>query len=209
MSTPGTESTGHGALNNPDVGHEYDDVDIRGLFWFVVTLAGIVVVLQLGIWGLFVVFDKHEQSNDPTVSPLAEPVGTLPPQPRLQTTPWTDLQQFRLHEDEYVDSYGWVDQKAGVVHLPIDTAKSLLLQRGIPARSGNVSSIEGTDRAFAYGESTGGRNMPAGQADMSTASGAADAAAAAAAEPGRGAQAGAGAETKPAQAAEKKPGGGS
>ncbi len=31
-------------------------------------------------------------------------------------------------------SYGWVDQPAGVVRIPIDRAMELLAQRGLPTR---------------------------------------------------------------------------
>ena len=31
-------------------------------------------------------------------------------------------------------SYGWVDQQAGVVRIPIDRAMELLAQRGLPTR---------------------------------------------------------------------------
>jgi hypothetical protein len=31
-------------------------------------------------------------------------------------------------------SYGWVDEKAGTVHIPIDRAMDLIVQRGLPVR---------------------------------------------------------------------------
>ena len=33
-----------------------------------------------------------------------------------------------------LNSYGWVDPKAGVVRIPIDRAMDLLLQKGLPVR---------------------------------------------------------------------------
>ena len=38
------------------------------------------------------------------------------------------IRRQALHE------YGWVDQKTGVAHVPIDQAKKLLAERGLPAR---------------------------------------------------------------------------
>ena len=168
---PGTDANPHphGDLHNPDVAHESTDVSIRGVLWFVVILAGTVIIVQFAMAGLMKVFNHYEAKNDPFVSPQAAPAGTLPPEPRLQTTPWEDLKQFRAGEDLVLHSYGWVDQQNGVVRLPIDKAKALLLERGIPVRANAPTDpTEGTYFA-STGESNSARNIPAGQADMSTA----------------------------------------
>src|SRR5262249_52671146 len=78
-----------------------------------------------------------------------------------------DLKTLRADETAYLHGYGWIDQRAGVARIPIDRAKELLLQKGLPVRQGPVDPSEGTSFA-ATGESTGGRNLPAGGADMST-----------------------------------------
>lgn len=168
-STQGTDAHPHGSLQNEEVAHESSDISVRGLLWFVVTLAVIVAIIQVGIVGLFKVFDRIETRNDPFVTPLAAPEAFPPSmsEPRLQTTPWLDLKQFREGEDAYLNSYGWVDQKTGVAHLPIDKAKELLLQRGLPTRPGPADPSEGT-HAYAYGESSGGSAIPAGGADLSS-----------------------------------------
>jgi hypothetical protein len=166
---PGTDAHPHGDLHNPDVAHESTDISIRGVMWFVVILAATVIIVQLAMAGLMKAFEHYEAANDPFVSPQAVPAGTLPPEPRLQTTPWQDLKEFRAAEELSLHSYGWIDQKSDVVHLPIDKAKALLLQRGIPVRTGAPNDpTEGTHVA-AGGESNSARMIPAGQGDMSTA----------------------------------------
>jgi hypothetical protein len=184
MGTPGTnaDAHAHGDLQNPDTAHELSDINVRGIVWFVIVLAVTVVVVQVSMWGLFRLFDHVEVVNEPAVSPLATPTGTLPPEPRLQTTPWRDLEAFRASEDQYLNSYGWVDQHGGVAHLPIDRAKELLLQRGIPTRQGPSDPTEGT-HVFALGESNSAEAIPAGTADMSSGQ------STPAAEPGTGATA--------------------
>ena len=167
---PGTnpDAHAHGDLHNPDVAHESTDISIRGVLWFVVILAVTVVVVQVAMAGLMKVFEHYEAANDPFVSPQAVRAGTLPPEPRLQTTPWEDLKAFRAAEELTLHSYGWVDQKSDVVHLPIDKAKALLLQRGIPVRTGTPNDpTEGTHLA-STGESNSARTIPAGGADAST-----------------------------------------
>src|SRR2546422_915423 len=64
----------------------------------------------------------------------------VPPEPRLQgapgheNSPAIDIEKFRAQETQSLNSYGWVDSKAGVVRIPIEDAKKLLLQRGLPVR---------------------------------------------------------------------------
>jgi hypothetical protein len=162
-STPGTDAHAHrhGSLENVEVAHEHTDISIRGIVWFLVMLVAIVIVTDIAMWGLFKGLDTLEQRNDPFVTPLAAPAGQLPPEPRLQTTPWQDLRQFRADERKQLDSYGWADQKAGIGHIPIERAKELLLQRGLPSRANAApDETEGTHVA-ASGEAAGGRNIRA------------------------------------------------
>jgi hypothetical protein len=153
-------------LKNPDVTHETSDINVRAIIWFVVVLAVTVIVVDVAMVGLFKVFDHIERANDPYVSPLSPnpaAIGTPSvsfPEPRLQTTPWEDLKNLRADETGYLNSYGWVDQKAGEAHIPIDKAKQMLLQRGIAVRPELGDATEGT-HFYATGESSGGRNIPA------------------------------------------------
>ena len=59
-----------------------------------------------------------------------------PPSPRLQLAPPADLQTFRAREEAELNSYGWINRTAGVVRIPIDRAMELVLQEGLPVRSG-------------------------------------------------------------------------
>ncbi|PYR95214.1 MAG: hypothetical protein DMF84_01850 [Acidobacteria bacterium] len=162
-STPGTDAHAHphGSLENVEVAHEHSDISIRGIIWFLAMLVVIVLVTDVAMWGLFKGFDKLEQRDDPFVTPLAAPAGQLPAEPRLQTTPWQDLTQLRADEQKHLDGYGWVDQRGGIGHVPIERAKELLLQRGLPSRANaSPDATEGTHVA-ASGEAAGGRNIRA------------------------------------------------
>lgn len=55
-----------------------------------------------------------------------------PAQPRLQANPRADLREYRAREQRRLHGYGWVDRDAGVVHVPIDRAMDLLVERGLP-----------------------------------------------------------------------------
>lgn len=56
--------------------------------------------------------------------------------PQLQIMPAMDLSNFRAREETELNSYGWIDRTAGVVRIPIGRAIDLLLERGLPTRSG-------------------------------------------------------------------------
>ena len=161
----------HGPIDNPDVVHEESDINVRAIIGFVIVLTGITLAVDVAMWGLFKALDYYEVKNDAPVSPLALPpapvTGGPQPAPGLQTTPWADLKQFRAEQNAYLHGYGWVDEHAGMAHVPIEKAKELLLKQGLPVRPELADALEGTNVA-ASGESNGGRTIPAGQPDRSS-----------------------------------------
>ncbi len=67
------------------------------------------------------------------------------PQPRLASNERLEINDFRVHEEQTLNNYGWVDEQAGVVRIPIDRAMQLLAQRGLPTRpqDGTVRPSDG------------------------------------------------------------------
>ena len=118
----------------PDLPVEGDGINYRGIVWFVATLTIVTLVCQILMWALFAVFEKRTASSDTPRSPLAAPQGTLPPAPNLVTNEPGTLHSFRESEDTVLSTYDWVDKDKGVVRIPIDRAKELLLERGLPTR---------------------------------------------------------------------------
>jgi hypothetical protein len=53
--------------------------------------------------------------------------------PRLEVDPSEALRSRREREKELLTSYGWVDRERGVVRIPIERAKELLVERGLPS----------------------------------------------------------------------------
>ena len=165
----------HEELHNEDVAHEHSDINVRGILMFVVAVTIVGVVSATGMAGLFWLFQRQAAANDPKVSPLAVPATTMPrsttaspyfgpaPQPQLLTNEPAALRQLRETEDQALHQYGWVDQAAGVARVPIDQAKKLLIERGLPSRPAGVDPKLGT-HAPAFGEATGGRTIPTGAA---------------------------------------------
>lgn len=116
--------------------HERTDAEprvvLRVLLWLLVGTALVAFGLVYLTRGLV----AFERAGDPAGAPLSQPPGRQPPEPRLQTRPFVDLERQRDEERRLLTSYGWVDEKAGVVRIPIEAAKTLLLSRGLPVAAG-------------------------------------------------------------------------
>ena len=112
--------------------HETRDANIRNVIIFGVGLAALIALGFAVSAGVLHYFAVHQPLGLPA-SPF-ENVRALPPAPQLQVAPAQDLEHYIAGQDRELNSYGWVDQKAGVVRIPIDRAMELLLQKGLPVR---------------------------------------------------------------------------
>jgi hypothetical protein len=123
-------------LSNPENRFEHGDVNFRALSKFAIGLV-ITAIFSAGlVLGIFQ-YLLHREGGVPAsrIESPAQDARQLPPEPRLEETPMTDLQEMRAAEDKILHSYGWSDQANGIVRLPIDRAMELIAQRGLPARS--------------------------------------------------------------------------
>jgi hypothetical protein len=139
-------TTGHG-------GYERQDLQPSGILYFLLTIVVGIVICVVVLKGLFGILDRREKAAQPPVNPLVTnvpedtrhiahgyPQSTFP-NPKLEEDERGQLNGIRLTEDQTLDSYGWVDEKAGTVRIPIERAMDLLVQRGLPLRGqGAVSA---------------------------------------------------------------------
>jgi hypothetical protein len=129
---------------------ERRDINSRDVIWFLVGLAVAGVIITIAVNGFYHYLDARSKAEQTPVSPLVTNVPTdtrhLPtdykdylkqnfPSPQLEIDERTQLDQIRLKEEETLATYGWVDQKAGVVRIPIERAMDLIAQRGLPTRA--------------------------------------------------------------------------
>jgi len=124
---------------------EQQDLSAKSVFGFLAGLAVAVSIVVLILVGTFKLLDRSEARNQPEQNPLTNKVSADTravteentkkfPEPRLESNERSDINKFRLQEEQTLNSYGWVDQKAGVVHIPIDRAMGLIAERGLPTR---------------------------------------------------------------------------
>ena len=119
----------------PGAGYEHTDANIwiiaKFLFWLAVAAAIIHVGLGL-LFGLFV--SQRVEHTDPRYPMAVREGERLPPEPRLQGAPGSQypreaILNFRTGEEAVLQQYGWVDKGAGTVHIPIQEAMRLMLDR--------------------------------------------------------------------------------
>lgn len=128
---------------NPETRHEESDVNVRALLWAVVifiVFAGLTHLILFLQFHAYARYFRNETSQPMTM--MTRP-SSVPATPRLQpletsalppnaNTPVKDMEEMRAAEEQSMNRAGWVDQQKGVVRLPIDVAKKLVVQRGLP-----------------------------------------------------------------------------
>lgn len=122
----------HKAPKHGPEGFEHSDANVGSLYKYGLTLAILIACVMLAMVPTYNFFAKHE-SLGPPASPF-ENQRTLPPEPRLQPQPGSDLRSYCEMEQQQLNTYGWVDQHNGVVRVPVDRAMDMVLQKGLPAR---------------------------------------------------------------------------
>jgi hypothetical protein len=119
-------------------GYERRDANTRTLIGFGIGLAiTLIVVIFVARWTFR--FLAHEEPLGPPPTPF-ENARVLPPQPRLQVEPHMDLKTYCDQQLNNLNSYGWIDQQGGLVHIPVELAMDDALKQGFPTRPANESN---------------------------------------------------------------------
>lgn len=126
---------------------EGDGVSYSGIVWFIVILTLTTVACQLIVWAAFEFMEWRVDRSDPARAPLAAErarpaiergrmvTGTPEsPRPALLVAEPVALQEHREAEATSLSGYSWVNRDAGTVRIPIDRAKALVIERGLPTR---------------------------------------------------------------------------
>jgi hypothetical protein len=143
MDARDNKTSNHGS---PDARESYEHRDLQasGIVYFLVSLAVVTILCMFGLKGFYHYLDGRERSTQEPLNPLVkkapEDTRAIPPgypqsafpNPRLEVDERNQINGFLMKQDDTLYSYGWVDEKAGIVRIPIDRAMDLLVQRGLP-----------------------------------------------------------------------------
>ena len=139
-------SDAHGSHHSEGAGYEQSDVQIGGIIRFGVGLTVATIVVCLLMWGLFKYFEAREAREEQALVPatrIAVDQPRRPAGPVLQGAPGSkfelksplmEMEEWLKVEQEQLNNSGWVDRNAGITRIPIERAKELLLERGLPFR---------------------------------------------------------------------------
>jgi hypothetical protein len=138
---PNPDAKPQGRRRAVSVGYEKRDANAKWLFGIVLFLAICGLIMHLVLAGVLGRMEKTPASADRWSG--ANPISAKPPPPNLQISSTADLKAFRAREERDLNTYGWVDKNAGIVRVPIARAMELVLQRGLPTRTGTNEAATG------------------------------------------------------------------
>jgi len=144
MSDDRARTEGHENQGN-DTGFEHEDLGTRPIFGFLISLVILGVLIYYVIWGIFYFLDSFNRRTEQVRTPLVQVESNKEantrevrnehiqrfPEPRLEEDERGELAGFRYGEEEKLNSYGWVDEKEKIAHIPITQAIELVAQRGL------------------------------------------------------------------------------
>jgi hypothetical protein len=160
--------------HNEGAGFERQDLGSRPVYGFLISLVVIGVLVYYAVWGIFYALETYNSKHQPATNPMVQQTTTSTrtvepgaiekafPEPRLETNERGEINDFRLGEEQTLNSYGWVDQSSGVVRIPITEAMKLVAERGLstkPATGTVPQSPVNLSQAAAAASDTS--NMPA------------------------------------------------
>jgi hypothetical protein len=169
-----TEHSNHS--RNDEVRFERRDLSPKAILGSLFALAVFVAAVYFIVLGTYWFGDWYEKTHQTAQNPMAQPaeadIRDINPaatraridknfsQPRLETNERLENNDFRLQEEQKLDSYGQSDQ-GGAVRIPIDRAMDLIAQRGLNTtpKTGTVpESVTNTIYAAAERADQGGQN---------------------------------------------------
>ena len=99
--------------------------------WGFVGLAAFMVVSFVGVYWTFDMLRDYKTGRQGELVTSVPTGDNLPAEPLLQADPVKDMVVIRNAQNEKLHSYGWIDKDNGIVHIPIDKAIELTLERSL------------------------------------------------------------------------------
>lgn len=149
-----TDDTSYDPLRNPQVDYERADISARGILLFLVGLLIAGIFIELVLWGMFhflarseVLFAHSQMSPMMAAQQKAPPSGPRSvlqntpavnldvfPEPRLQVNDAGAMSRFVNSEQALLNVKQPFADSTGAIHIPIELAMQLIVERGLPVR---------------------------------------------------------------------------
>jgi len=176
-------TNGHDNHDNDQGLVESSGIKSKPILIFLAALAISTAVVFVVIIGLQYGFKKMDEMEK--AQPATQMTGgqKLPPEPRLQGAPEAvpdkpgeirpsklpldDMAEYRKQINEKAASYEWADEKGGIARIPIDRAKELIAEKGLPSLSDTaikqLQAAETVRREVNNSDSSAGRGIKSQQ----------------------------------------------
>jgi hypothetical protein len=140
---PLTEADVQYMVTPEGAGYEHTDANVWQIIKFGIWLVVTAVGVHIGLGGMYKMLIEQSKVTTEQPYPLASTTEPrLPPAPRLQQFPRTEYYEHYVSEQQKLESYGWVNKDAGVVHIPIEEAMRLTLERGVLQAAPQPTQVE-------------------------------------------------------------------
>ena len=174
----------HGDDGSGQLNHETTDISLEGVGKLTIGFALILIVVSSVMYGTYRMLDARAVQNDTTIErgmdtnretakavtrPVLmnapngiDQVGRPPAGPKLLTNETLWLAEVKATQQQALTTYGWVDKGAGTVRLPIERAKQLIAERGLPKTAAPADATAAGDGAVAPAGDQGGMDATIG-----------------------------------------------
>lgn len=159
-----------------DLGYETNDIQVKGIVYFTVGLALLVVITFGLMWALYGVLERDAADSQGPKNPMQlSDAKRLPAEPRLQGAPGFGVEgpngrvnlELTAPQSEYWElEKQWKEtwekgtkhpQTGTVISLPIEEAKQRLLQQNLKAKSGPDAEKIAVESRKYYTDASSGR----------------------------------------------------
>lgn len=125
--------------------HFDDELSIGGIVYVAIGIAGVTL---LGFLVSLLVYNSAVADyGQPTPSAALGAPAALPGGPLLQRSPEEELREMRREVHERLHGYGWADEGAGTVYIPIEKAIDLVVEDGLPPAAPAPPPVEPEEAA--------------------------------------------------------------
>lgn len=128
-----------------ELGYETEDVQwpiLIGTLGFVLVFMIITVIVMVLTFPSRDYFLPRMEEAAPMAMAEDRPI---PSGPLLQAKPPADLKAYKTDAFHHLESYGWLDEANGKVHMPIERAMEIALEQGFPTGIPVAAADESTD----------------------------------------------------------------
>ena len=158
---------------------ESSGINAKPILIFMGALAVATAMVFVIIKGMEYGFKKVDELDPKQPATQMAGIQKLPPEPRLQGAPepnpdnpgqirpsllpLDDMKTYRERIDKEAADYQWVDKQGGVARIPIERAKEMIAEKGLPSLSDTaikqIQSAENVRREIYNSDSSAGRRI--------------------------------------------------